>query len=112
MNDNTGLSIEGKSCMSHYKADSGEPSENPKRDCLCHDLQRNICGCQRVEKVAGKQQACVQLSSNVDNFSEFIRNVQMCKFIKLVGYKIIYISKMESCKSLLYFEKNRHLVNK
>ena len=85
--------------MSHYKVDSGEPSENPKRDCLCHDPQKNICGCQRVEKVAGKHQVCVQLSSNVDNFSEFIRNVQTCEFIKSVGYKTIYISKMGSCKS-------------
>lgn len=59
--------------MSHYKVDSGEPSENSKRDYLYHDPQKNICGCQRAEKVAGKQQACVQLSSNVDNFSEFIK---------------------------------------
>ena len=85
--------------MSHYKAGSGEASENSKRDCLYHDPQKNICGCQRVEKVAGKHQVCVQLSSNVDNFSEFIRNVQTCEFIKSVGYKTIYISKMGSCKS-------------
>ena len=33
-------------------------------------------------------------SSNVDNFPEFIRNVQTCEFTKLVGYKIIYLSNL------------------
>ena len=39
-------------------------------------------------------------SSNVDNFSEFIRKVQTCEFVKLVSYKIIYLSNLKNTKTL------------
>lgn len=42
-------------------------------------------------------------SFNVDNFSKLIRNVEMCRFGKLAGYKIYFPFKASQDENYLRF---------